>query len=272
MNSVLNKFDYFYNKASSSFRRNLVQSFEGEEASSFQAQAEAFVSNGIIGLPGYFSEHIQALGAEFAGMIEKSNTSIGRNSQEDGVVDLGHMSIGNTGFASSPLASKLAFDPYLLKLVGYYFGKNITLTQVGGTRLLPRDIDFDYRSMQWHHDTKGKQVKIFILLTDVATDGQCTHFVCGSHMGNYDRKDNGRRSQAQVDQMMKNEGKSIARAAGQAGTVWILDTNGLHRGNRNMSATRDVLVYNYTAGRHKFDFDLHPDVQQNKHNLIELGG
>ena len=39
-----------------------------------------------------------------------------------------------------------------------------------------------------------------------------------------------------------------------------------------MSATRDVLVYNYTAGRHKFDFDLHPDIQQNKHNLIELGG
>ena len=111
MNSVLNKFDYFYNKASSSFRRNLVQSFEGEEASSFQAQAEAFVSNGIIGLPGYFSEHIQALGAEFAGMIEKSNTSIGRNSQEDGVVDLGHMSIGNTGFASSPLASKLLSIP-----------------------------------------------------------------------------------------------------------------------------------------------------------------
>ena len=32
-------------------------------------------------------------------MIEKSNTSIGRNSAEDGVVDLGHISIGNTGFA-----------------------------------------------------------------------------------------------------------------------------------------------------------------------------
>ena len=80
---------------------------------------------------------------------------------------------------------------------------------------------FDYRSMQWHHDTKGKG-KDFRLLTDVATDGQCTHFVRGSHMDKYDRKDNGRRSQAQVDQMMTDEGKSIARAAGEAGTVWIL--------------------------------------------------
>ena len=66
MNSVLNKFDYFYNKASSSFRKTLVQSFESEVASSFQAQAEKFVSDGIIGLPGYFSEHIQVLRAEFA--------------------------------------------------------------------------------------------------------------------------------------------------------------------------------------------------------------
>ena len=48
MNSVLNKFDYFYNKASSSFRKTLVQSFESEVASSFQAQAEKFVSDGII--------------------------------------------------------------------------------------------------------------------------------------------------------------------------------------------------------------------------------
>ena len=69
-------------------------------------------------------------------MIRNQTPLLGETS-EDGVVDLGHISIGNTGFASSALASKLAFDPYLLKLIGYYFGKNITLTQVGGTRLLP---------------------------------------------------------------------------------------------------------------------------------------
>ena len=271
MNSVLDRFDYFYNRASESFRVKLVQSVDETLASSFKSQAEEFVANGIIGLPGYFREHVSALKDEFANMFERSNTSIGRNADEDGVGDLGHMSIGNTGFVSSPMASKLAFDPYLLKLVGYYLGKDITLTQVGGGRLLPRDIAFDYRSMQWHHDTKGKQVKIFILLTDVPTDGQCTHYVCGSHVDSYDKRDNGRRSQAQIDQMLRDEGRAIARAAGPAGTVWIFDTNGLHRGNRNMTAARDVLVYNYTAGRHKFDFTLHPDAPQIRQDVIAFG-
>jgi hypothetical protein len=66
--------------------------------------------------------------------------------------------------------SRVAVDPCLTGLVEYYWGKQIFLAELCGKRseqaVLP-----DYGNNMWHHDAKRKQIKIFILLTDVLPGG-----------------------------------------------------------------------------------------------------
>lgn len=145
--------------------------------------------------------------------------------------------------------SHAALDPYLIGLANFYWGKPLMLAEVVGYRLEPIETPPDIGPYQWHHDTKFKQVKIFILLTDVPDNGQRTQFLPGTHKkihrGN--TYEESRFTNAEV----KKYGRPIS-VTGPAGTVAILDTNGLHRGNRNLSRRRDVWVYSYQHERYMF--------------------
>ena len=209
------------------------------------------MKNGLLCLPDYFSDITPSLKKEFESLIINHSTSRGMSAEQDGKVNIGHFSISNEGLADSDYVSLVAVNQYLTLLVSYYWGKQVYLAQAGGTRLEPSDIKENYRSMQWHHDTKHKQVKIFILLTDVLQDQQCTHFITGTHNLWHSSKDHGRRTNEFIQQLSKP-----IQLVGKAGTVWVLDTNGYHRGNRNNTVRRDMLVFNYTAGRYTYPMNF----------------
>ena len=51
-------------------------------------------------------------------------------------------------------------------------------------------------------------------------------------------------------------GNQAFNCLGKAGTVFIFDANGFHRGNRSLGATRDSLINQYTTGRYIWGFDI----------------
>ena len=71
--------------------------------------------------------------------------------------------ISKDNLENSKSLSQVVVDPHLMELVEYYLGKQFYLAELAGKRsyqaILP-----DYGNNMWHHDTKRKQVKIFILI------------------------------------------------------------------------------------------------------------
>lgn len=242
---------YIYQRPSKSFRKKLLNDLSNLDRIKLKRHFDILEKDGILILPGYFDKFISSLKIEFENLVLNFSKSVGKLAEDDNKVDIGHYSINNKGLIHSYYTSKVALDDYLTRLISYYWGKPINLAQAGGTRLEPKDLEEDYRSMQWHHDRKYKQIKAFILLTDINKDQQCTHFVPRSHKIWKSKNDNGRRTKEFIQKYPKP-----VHAVGKAGTVIILDTNGYHRGNRNNTIRRDLIVFNYTAGRYIFPINL----------------
>ena len=159
----------------------------------------------------------------------------------------------------SELFSKLAFEPDILALVQYYWGKPVVLHGSGGTRFEPTKLE-ERGSNQWHHDGKRKQIRVFLLLTDVPEDGQATGYVPGSHTIFNSDIVNTRMSEETVHQYA-----TPVHCSGPAGSIAIIDTNGFHRATRNLGPRRDIWNYSYRAPNPKSaqlnPFPaLHPDV------------
>ena len=141
----------------------------------------------------------------------------------------------------SELFSELAFEPSILALVQYYWGKPVVLHGTGGTRSEPAELE-DRGSNQWHHDGKRKQIRVFLLLTDVPEDGQGTGYVPRSHR--IFKRDivNTRLSEETV----LGHGTPV-RCTGPAGSIAMIDTNGFHRATRNLGPRRDIWNYSFRA-------------------------
>ena len=236
-----------YQRPSKKFRRTIASMLDTAQFDNALQLCEELDQKGIACIPDYFVDKLELLRREFESAIEKYSVSRGTTAAEDGHVDIGHYSISNEFIRESPTIAAAALDRWLTMIAAYYWGKPVFLAQAGGTRLEPRDIETDYRAMQWHHDTKHKQLKIFILLTDVKEGQQSTRYIPGSHKIWHSSLDHGRRTREFIGQYA-----DPVQATGKAGTVWLLDTNGFHRGTRNNTTRRDVIVFNYTAGRYLF--------------------
>lgn len=242
---------YIYERPSKRFRKKLLDDLSDTDRIKLENDFKILNKDGILILPGYFHEVISNLKKEFEDLVLNFSRSVGKLAEDDNKTDIGHYSINNKGLIQSYYTAQVALDEYLTRLISYYWGKSINLAQVGGTRLEPLDIKEDYRSMQWHHDTKYKQIKVFVLLTDINKYQQCTHYVPGTHKIWKSKNDDGRRTK----EFMQRYPEPVY-AVGKSGTVVILDTNGYHRGNRNNTVRRDLIVFNYTAGRYTFPIDF----------------
>ena len=130
------------------------------------------------------------------------------------------------------------------------------LAQAGGYRLLST-APFEHGGWRWHHDAVHKQVKVMILLSDVPDGGQRMDYLPGTHK--IWRPKTAYEKTRFRPEDMQQYGKPI-QCLGQAGTVVIFDTNGLHRGNRSTGPERDIWYYSYTAGADVYPVRLHPDV------------
>ncbi|HCP00180.1 MAG TPA: hypothetical protein DIT35_01685 [Rhodospirillaceae bacterium] len=240
----------FYERPSTAYRRRIA---ERSELPGFQVYAETLCANGGVVVPNFFGpKRLAEMRVEFERLVATNPPN--REAEAERSVH-----IATSRFSETALFSKLLFEPSLLDLVQYYWGKPVVLNGTGGTRYEPAELE-DSGSNQWHHDGKRKQARVFIFMSDVPEDGQCTKYVPGSHLTyHYDVS----HSRLKQDEVLR-AGKP-ACCAGPAGSIAIFDTNCAHRADRNTGPRRDTWNYSFRApGPISTDLSpvptLHPDV------------
>lgn len=172
----------------------------------------------------------------------------------------GHDKDSNITFSNNPFKYgkdflNLALDDGILGVVASYIGKKFMLQQAIASRYYPFE-KRDFGSWQWHHDAWGRKINVMILLTDVTEEDQYMNYMRRSHKKyhSYERTTiNDRFTEAEVQNFSK---EPAFKCIGPAGTVFIFDANGFHRGNRSLGAARDSIIIQYTAGRYLWDFDI----------------
>jgi ectoine hydroxylase-related dioxygenase (phytanoyl-CoA dioxygenase family) len=151
-------------------------------------------------------------------------------------------------FRRAPSLLGIALDPFVLSLTSLYFGRKIMLHQVVASRYLPMP-PRDFASWQWHHDAWGKRINVMCLLTDVTEKDQYMSYMAGSHRRIHplDRYTNSRYTEEEVQSY--GDFRNVT-CTGPAGTIFVFDSNGFHRGNRSEGAHRDAIISHYSAGRY----------------------
>lgn len=169
--------------------------------------------------------------------------------------------------------SEAAIDPDLLNLVSGYFRRRPFLSESDFRRVMPLDmVEWErkapkfakgYSASHWHHDVRGRQIKVMIYLTDVGPDDQNFSYCLGTHTGFKSMKyENSRFSDEQV-QAMKLE---ILECLAPAGTAIAFDTNGIHRLRRRPTGVRDTVTLNYHPGQmyRMIPQVIHPEVPETR--------
>lgn len=251
--TLFDKLDYFhyryvYERPSTAYRRMLSNLISNP---TFKENTQQLIEEGVLILPSYFSgEKLKGMSADFDNWCKTKSPEAKGLTHFDGAV-------GESYLTSSFTLSQAAVDPYITALASYYWGKPIKMAYARGYRTEPIPPE-EYRAFQWHHDLKRKQIKVMILLTDVPPDGQRMDYIPKTHKIWHEFN-------SQKDTVFsKDKALSYGAAipcAGPAGTVIVFDTNGLHKGTRNLGPRRDQYTVNYTAGKSIFPLpSLHPEV------------
>ena len=157
---------------------------------------------------------------------------------------------------------------FFFLLASHHLGNPAAIANWRGYRLEPRE-SLLYRAWSWHQDQKRSEIKIMILLNDVAEYGQAMQVIKGSHK-KWWNMDSQRDTKYTLEEVLKlgndPENQQITKCYGRAGSVVIFNTNALHSGYRNLSARRDVITVNFLAnipGMPMFTPPkLHPDVAE----------
>jgi hypothetical protein len=196
---------------------------------------------GVILLPGYIQpDPLAELTIAFEEAICKS--PIGRYSPDS--LHAEEIFLENARFL------EIALDSYLLEIIGQYFGRRFGLARSAATRLLPTP-PIRHSSYRWHHDARGRQLHIMVLLNEVSSGGQHMTYLKGSHNRYYSYRRGVINTCFDSDISKIQLGRnSITEVTGRPGTVAIFDSNGLHSGNRNLLGVRDSLLFCYVTRKH----------------------
>ena len=230
--------EYFHRRPDPKFDWSFCSGGDAAQAAKWSATLE---NDGIVMLPNYFQgEMLTELQSAFDHCLEGKPCPLNPESFQN-----------DDFFTSSPVFLKAALDPKLLQLMAGYYKKKFALGRSSAQRLLPKDTG-RYGSYQWHHDTRGRQLHMMILLKDLADDGQRMSYLTQSHHTYYSFL-RGRGQGSRFDNDLREDPslkERIIEVAGPAGTVAIFDANGLHSGNRNTNGGRDAVTFCYVSVRH----------------------
>ena len=155
--------------------------------------------------------------------------------------------VSNNALKYSAALARFCGHPDLLAIIRACLGKQPIITRAVAMRYLP-DVEKDSDMFGWHHDMEDRRLKIQILLTDVGPQDQHMSYVCGSHRM-YHPYEMFQDNQCSLDYCRETLGDiEIFDAVGQAGDVFLFDSNGAHRGNRRpKGAVRDVFFVEFST-------------------------
>ncbi len=208
---------------------------------------------GFLKLPGFVSqESLLRLRRDFARFVEKidenrgSGVAIKQNYfEEEHYWEEDAAYLTNNAFKHSAELASLACHETLTGLANAYMRGQASITRAVAMRYLPH-AERDNDMFGWHHDLEDKRFKVMVLLTDLGPTDQTMSYVLGSHRlyHSYDRFLN---NQCELGYCKSHLGDvKIRQTTGQAGDVFVFDSNGAHRGNRRPNANvRDVFFIEY---------------------------
>lgn len=141
------------------------------------------------------------------------------------------------------------FNSEYIEIINHYFKRQSYLADVDIRRVLPVDYEkissLGKSNSDWHKDTRGRQLKIMIYLTDVSDKDSYFSFIPQSHhYRTYDFKKS-RYNEKEIG--LQKEVKWF----GKAGEAMLFDTNLQHRLNRQENAIlRDTITLYFTPGQY----------------------
>jgi hypothetical protein len=231
--------EYLHRKPDASFRHDFVDEPRKTEAA---ALSETMRKDGIVMLPGYFKgAQLQSLQESFEKVVEGKVCTAGNPA----------CFVTTDYFRDDPVFLNAALDSFLLEIVAGYYQKPFSIGRSSAMRLLPYKTE-RYGSFQWHHDARGRQVHIMLLLSPVSSAGQRMTYLKGSQNTYYDHY-RGLAGGSRFEKDINSDPElapRITEVTGPAGTVAIFDANGLHSGNRSLAEKRDTLTFCYVSKRH----------------------
>lgn len=159
-------------------------------------------------------------------------------------------SLYNEDVMQDPVFLDAAVDDVILEIVGGYYRRRFGIGRASVSRLMPTP-PIRHSSYSWHHDARGRQLHMMLLLNDVTSNGQRMVYLKGSQDRYYSHYRGIVKTQFDNDLKTKNVSSDrISEVIGKAGTIAIFDANGLHSGNRNDKELRDTLTFCYVSKRH----------------------
>lgn len=155
----------------------------------------------------------------------------------------------NNAFKYSPALVPLCCHPTISGVANLYLGQPAYIQRGVGMRYFPAE-GIEREMYAWHHDIEEQRVKMMILLTDVGEHDQYMGYIAGSHKL-YHPYDMFHENTCTPDYCREHLGElEILKTIGQAGDVFLFDSNGAHRGNRfGDAAVRDAFFIEYTVDK-----------------------
>lgn len=154
---------------------------------------------------------------------------------------------GNSGEAYLPTSESLSLavtHPAITVIAGGTFGQHPSMNFVRTYSIDPIE-PYERRAFKWHHDGYSEVgLKAMILISDVPEGGQAMVFAPGTNKRTWDTSTS-RETQFDTDYA---ESFALYECSGKAGDVFIFNPNALHKGTRNMTERRDVIVANFQPG------------------------
>jgi len=102
----------------------------------------------------------------------------------------------------------------------------------------------------WHRDSLHKQVKAIVYLTDVTEKNGNFQIISGTNVSQLNDKYGNRVGEENVKELLEKSNKKIDNLVAKRGTVILVDTSNIHRGNVMLEGERYSLTTYYFNDEH----------------------
>ncbi len=231
----------------------------GAQRSTASPHAEAWrrelERRGIVKLPGFVhSDALSRMRGEFELFVRGLGRKVARGEavkqhyfEEEHWWPAERAFISNNAFKHSPQLVRLTCQADILAAARLYLGRPPFVQRAVAMRYLAGTVA-ERDMFIWHHDVEDRRLKVMILLSDVAPGDQHLSYVCGSQRL-FHPYAMFQANPCGVDYCRERLGElEIYDAVGNAGDVFLFDSNGAHRGNRRAGGrVRDVFLVELNA-------------------------
>ena len=178
--------------------------------------------NGFTIIPDYFQ------GDDYLKLQDVSNSLLGSEESQDILMKF-------------PFLAKPLFDQNVIKIIHDYLGSFAVLDYVSGRRFLASG----NKSDDWHHDSVGHRIKIFMCIND---QNETTHtkIVPATHRYKYSNYQQRKLTSEEIE-----NGGRIKTVIGKKNDLIIFDTNIMHKGVYS-DTPREIVQFEFSDIRKSF--------------------